>query len=206
MKTLFFALLPFLLNAVEPPPQASTPIYYLSSNAQTDDIVRALLPNIITINYDLPLIQEIDLRAIVAAQIKEAYKEKDGVIIAEQSGLTLKALNRLPGPFYPWFQMELGNLGIVNLAHSMGNDAAEIITVVGFAKNKDNIQFFEGRLLGRVVTSRGIQGTNWDSIFVPEGQTKTLSEMDPLLKNSLSSRRFAFDHLKAYLNLPEKRL
>lgn len=199
MKTLFFALLlPFLLTAAE------DPTYYLSSNGQTDVIVRALLPNIITINYDIPLIQEIDFRAIVAAQIKEAYKEREGVFIAEQSGLALNALNGLPGPFYPWFQMQLGNVGIVNIARSMGNDTAEIITVVGYAKSKDNIQFFEGRLPGKVVTSRGLQGTNWDSIFVPDGQVKTLAEMDFLLKNSLSSRRFAFDRLKAYLNLPEK--
>lgn len=201
MKILFFALLPFLLVAADAPQQ----IYYLSSNAQTDVIVRSLLPNIITINYDVPLIQEIDLRAIVGAQIKEAYREREGVFIAEQSGLALKALNGLPGPFYPWFQMELGNVGIVNLARVLGNDAAEIITVVGYAKNKGNIQFFEGRLQGKIVTSRGIQGTNWDSIFVPEGQIKTLAEMDPLLKNTLNSRRFAFDRLKAYLNLPEKR-
>lgn len=208
MKTIFFALLPFLLSAAtpeNPPDFPQTPIYYLSSNGQTDNIVRALLPNIITINYDIPLIQELDLRAIIGAQIKEAYRErKEGIFIAEQSGLALKALNGLPGPFYPWFQMQLGNVGVVNIARAMGNDTAEIITVVGYAKNKTDIQFFEGRLQGRVVTSRGVQSSNWDSIFMPEGQSKTLSEMDPLLKNALSSRRFAFDHLKAYLNLPEK--
>jgi non-canonical purine NTP pyrophosphatase (RdgB/HAM1 family) len=213
MKTIIFALLlPFLLTAATPetplnpdPAPSGTSIYYLSSNGQTDSLVRALLPNIITINYDIPLIQEIDLRSIVAAQIIEAFQyRKEGVFIAEQSGLSLKALNGLPGPLYPWFQMQLGNIGIVNLVRALGNESAEIKTVVGYAKDKDNIQFFEGSLQGKVVPPRGIQRTNWDTIFMPEGQVKTLAEMDPLLKNSLSSRRFAFDHLKAYLNLPEK--
>lgn len=201
MKAIFFALLPLFLYSAPP---EDPPTYYLSSNAQTDDIVRALLPHIITLNYDVPLIQEMNLRAIITAQFKEAYRTREGIFIAEQSGLSLNALNGLPGPFYPWFQMQLGNVGIVNVAKAMGNDKAEIITVVGYAKSKDDFQFFEGRLEGRVVTARGFQGANWESIFVPEGQTKTLSEMDSLLKNALSSRRYAFDHLKGYLNLPEK--
>lgn len=213
MKYLLQALLPFLLSAslnaadsltaVEPPITVPLQVYYLTSGNHQEELVQTILPNIKILAYDVPLIQEMDLRTIIKAQFKVAYEYREGIFIAEQSALALSALNGLPGPFYPWFQMQIGNLGISNLGISLGNTAAEIITIVGYAGGPEDIHFFEGRLKGKVVSPRGIQSANWESIFVPDGLEKTLSELDPLLKNTLNSRRFAFDSLRAYLNRPK---
>lgn len=179
--------------------QESLPLYFLTSNPGKFAEVKALLPNVKLLNYDLPEIQEIDPKQIIFAKLMEAFKYRQGQFIVEDTSLYLDALNGLPGPLIKWFELKLGNVGIVNLVRALGNDKAEAVTYIGYAKNPKDVHFFEGRLRGRIVPLRGDFGFGWDPIFMPEGQTKTLAEMGPELKNSLSMRQQALTKLRDYL-------
>lgn len=180
--------------------KAPLPIYFLTSNPGKYAEVKALLPNVKNLTLDLPEIQSIDPRQIIYAKLQEALKYHEGQFIVEDTSLNLEALNGLPGPLIKWFELKLGNSGIVDLVRALGNDKAEAITYFGYAEGPGKIHFFEGRLKGRIVPIRGDFGFGWDPIFEPEGQTKTLAEMDPDFKNSLSMRKEALIKLKAYID------
>lgn len=73
----------------------------------------------------------------------------------------------------------------------------------------DNIKFrADGIIKGVIIeTPRGLNGFGYDPIFLPDGQSKTLAEMSPSEKNSLSHRASAAKAIKPKLipyfqNLP----
>lgn len=59
---------------------------------------------------------------------------------------------------------------------------------------------FEGTVNGRLVwPMRGENGFGFDPIFLPDGETETFGEMDPMRKHAMSHRAVAFAKLKAGL-------
>jgi len=59
----------------------------------------------------------------------------------------------------------------------------------------------EGRWHGHVLhASRGMQGFGYDPLFLPQGQTLSAAELDPVLKNTLSHRALALARLQALLS------
>ena len=48
--------------------------------------------------------------------------------------------------------------------------------------------------------SRGMQGFGYDPLFLPQGQTLSAAELDPVLKNTLSHRALALARLHALLS------
>lgn len=63
--------------------------------------------------------------------------------------------------------------------------------------------FFEGILEGTITTEpRGTSGFGYDPVFVPAGQTRTLAELGPELKNQLSHRARALAKLRDFLQNP----
>lgn len=183
-----------LVHADDPPP-----LYYLLQQPQKGTDVEAIFPNIQPLSYDLPDVLAYDLKTIISARLQTAFQFREGSFFTDATGLSVTAINGLPGPFYPWFQQQIGNHGIVNLARSLGNMQAEVVSIVGYAKDPNQIVFFSSKVRGTLVSLRGIQGDNWDPIFQPEGYTKTLAEMDAVTKQALSPRRFALEQLKGYL-------
>lgn len=197
---LAFLLFTLPIAAAENSAQKQHALYFLLSNSVEQNEVRAFFPSIQLITYDLPDIQDVDPKAIVTARIKSAFQfRKEGTFVTQETGLALTALNGLPGALYKWFQLKLGNQGLVDLARALGNDKAEIVSFVAFAKNPEEIIYFSAILRGHLVSLRGDQGLEWEAIFQPDGEEKTLAEMDTVLKQSLSPRRAALEKLKVYL-------
>ncbi len=93
----------------------------------------------------------------------------------------------------------MGNDGLYELVEKFNNSKAIAKTIIGYAKNKDLVQFFEGTVEGQIVAPRGNTEFGWDPIFQPMGYTKTFAEMDQTEKNELSMRRIAVNQLKAAL-------
>ena len=52
---------------------------------------------------------------------------------------------------------------------------------------------FSGEVRGQIARApRGDRGFGWDTIFIPDGETRTFAEMTPEEKDRLSMRRKAF--------------
>jgi inosine triphosphate pyrophosphatase len=149
------------------------------------------------IAIDLPEIQSLDSREIVADKLRRAYEIVGGPVIVEDVSAGLDSLNGLPGPFYKFFEQKLGRDALYKLA-GQENIAVTIACCAGYYGGVDMV-FGEGVLRGKVVSPRGANGFGFDPVIVPEGESRTLAEMSPEEKNSLSHRHKALEALLSQL-------
>jgi inosine triphosphate pyrophosphatase len=174
-------------------------LYFITGNKNKFDEVAAILPGIEQLDIDLPEIQELDPHEIIKAKLTEAFKHKSGEFIVEDTSLYFDCLNGLPGPLIKWFLKTVGNEGLANIVEKMGNKKAQAKTMIGYATNTENVNFFEGVVEGEIVQPRVPSNFGWDPIFKPSGYSKTFAEMEKSEKNEISMRRMAVNNLKDFL-------
>jgi non-canonical purine NTP pyrophosphatase (RdgB/HAM1 family) len=174
-------------------------LYFITGSKNKFVEVQTVLHDIEQMDIDLVEIQELDAHAIIAAKLAEARKtHAGGALIVEDTSLYLNDLNGLPGPLIKWFMKSIGNLGLAKLAQTFGG-AAVAKTIIGYADESGEVQFFEGEVHGEIVAPRGDTNFGWDPIFKPEGHDKTFAEMTAEEKNAISMRRIAAEKLKQHL-------
>lgn len=173
-------------------------IYFVTGSNDKFKEANSIVSNLERIDIDLTEIQSLDPKEIIEAKLKEATKHKEEGFVVEDTSLYLKCLNGLPGPLIKWFLKTIGNEGLAKIAEKLDNNLAEAKTAIGYME-KGEVRFFEGSILGKVVTPRGENGFGWDAIFMPDGYSKTFAEMTEEEKNSLSMRKVAFAKLKDFL-------
>lgn len=173
--------------------------YFITGNKNKFEEVRSILGKVEQLDIELPEIQDIDAHKIVKAKLLEALKHKEGDFIVEDTSLYLDCLNGLPGPLIKWFMKAIGNIGLYKLSKKLGNDKAQAKTIVGYAKNRQNIHFFEGVVKGKIILPKGKSGFGWDPIFKPDRASKSFAEMDSAEKNAISMRRIALNKLKKFM-------
>lgn len=179
-------------------------LYFITGNRNKFEEIKSVFPKIEQLDMDLPEIQEIDAKKIIEAKLLEALNHLEGEFVVEDSSLYLDCLSGFPGPLAKWLLKAIGNKGLVELTEKMGNNRAESKTIIGYAKNSNEIYFFEGGVSGQIVTARGIDNFGWDPIFQPDGYIKTFGEMDEEEKQSLKMRRVAALKLKEFLETNAK--
>lgn len=180
-------------------------LYFITGNKNKFDEAQTILGGELEqLDIDLPEIQHIDAREVVKDKLQEALKHHDGPLIVEDVSFEMKSLNGFPGPLVKWMIDAMGVGGLYKVADKMGNLVAYSIATIGYAKNKNEIYFFEGRLKGKLVPNIGTSGFAFDRIFIPDGHTKRFSEMTSEEKNKISHRRLALDKLKEFLENEKK--
>lgn len=178
-------------------------IYFITGNKNKLDEIKSVLPSVEQLNIDLPEIQEIDAKEIIKQKLLEALNHSVGEFIVEDTSLYLDCLNGLPGPLIKWFLKTIGNKGLAEIAEKLGNSGAEAKTIIGYAKNHEEIYFFEGTIKGKIIFPQGETNFGWDPIFLPDGYQKTFAEMSREEKNEISMRRKALDKLDEFLKTPK---
>lgn len=152
------------------------------------------------LDIDLTEIQSLDPHEIIRHKLQEALKHEAGEFIVEDTSMYLDCLNgQLPGPYIKWFLKVLGPQGIANIALSMGQTGAKSMVVIGYAKNANDIKFFEGVNEGTIVSPVGENDFGWGPIFKPKGWDKTYGEMQRKEKYEISMRALATKKLKEFL-------
>ena len=175
-------------------------ITFVSGNKTKVKEIQHLMPGIKILDIDLPEIQELDSTKIITAKLKAALEHTQGPIIVDDTSLYLDCFKgQLPGPLIKWFLNTVKNTGLVELTHTLGSSGAQAKTVIGYAKDRDSIAFFEGSFTGSIVPPQGTHGFGWDHVFMPDGHTTTLACMDTEAKNAISMRGQAIATLKEYL-------
>lgn len=173
-------------------------IFFITGNKNKYEEVKAILGSVEQLDIDLPEIQSLSSQEIIEHKLNSAFQHHNGEFIVEDNSLILSGMNGMPGPLIKWYLKSIGNEGLVKLAKVFGNKA-EAKVVFGYAKNRDNVSYFEGVITGTIVTPRGDKGFGWDPIFQPDGYNKTFGEMDFEEKNQFSMRRIALEKLKTVL-------
>lgn len=174
-------------------------LHFITGNKNKLFEAQSVIPGVEQLDINLPEIQEIDAHKIIEAKLQEAFNRHDGEFIVEDTSLYLACLNGLPGPLIKWFMKAIDVGGLADLAERFNNQEAEAKTIIGYARNKDDIKYFEGVIKGKIVHPRGETKFGWDPIFQPEGYDKTFAEMGIEEKNTISMRRLAMNKLDNYL-------
>jgi len=144
--------------------------------------------------------------AVIKAEAA-AKAAPDSIVLADDSGLVIPALNGAPGIFSARFSAEgtdAANRGKLLSELSGKSDRSAYFVCAAVLIFPDKSVFAtEGRCYGKIIEScRGENGFGYDPLFVPEGFDKTLAELSEDEKNSLSHRGKAFRKLIAAL-LPQ---
>jgi non-canonical purine NTP pyrophosphatase (RdgB/HAM1 family) len=127
---------------------------------------------------DIEEIQSLDLKEIAEYKARQAYKVIGSPVLVEDVALVFEGLGGLPGPFIKWFEISLGLEKICQLVNSLSSSNATAKVCFVYFDGESPV-FFEGQLTGSIVKQpRGNNGFGFDPIFVPNGSTLTLAEMD----------------------------
>ena len=118
--------------------------------------------------------------------------------IADDSGLSVNALNGAPGIFSARYAGTHGD-DLANLNKVLKNmdgvldRAAAFHCAAAFAKPDGFELVVEEQLIGRLTTTAiGESGFGYDPIFIPDGFEITTAQMNPALKDQISHRGMAF--------------
>ncbi len=117
-------------------------------------------------------------------------------VIADDSGLEVEGLNNLPGIHSARYAGPKASDG-ENVAkllkmlqiRSAGNRKARFVCAMVAFDPEGQEHVFEGTVEGTISEKvRGTGGFGYDPVFIPNGETKTFSELGQAIKNKLSHR------------------
>lgn len=121
--------------------------------------------------------------------------------IADDSGLSVNALNGAPGIFSARYAGthgdDLANLNkVLSDMDQVRDRSAAFHCAAAFAKPDGFEIVVEAKLLGRLTTVPiGDDGFGYDPIFIPDGFEITTAQMSPAQKDQISHRGMAFREL-----------
>lgn len=149
---------------------------------------------------DLDEIQSLDLRQICEHKARQAFETIKSPVLVEDTGLTIDALGKLPGPFIKWFIQELGLEGICRLVDAKKRGATAEICFGYFDGHL--MKLFTGKVEGTIAEHPlGPPDFGWNPIFIPKGSTKTYAEMNDEETERFSLRTTTvYPELKKFLN------
>jgi XTP/dITP diphosphohydrolase len=146
--------------------------------------------------------------AIKAVAISESVSD---LVLADDSGLTVDALNGEPGVYSARFagedatdaQNRLKLIGLLKTSPAQEFPARFQCEMV-LAHHGEILGSFSGKVEGIVVPfERGDHGFGYDSMFVPAGYDQTFAELPSETKNSLSHRARALAQVVTFLQNAE---
>lgn len=165
-------------------------------------------------NYDVVTMAELNLpepdetestfcgNALLKA--RHAAEASGLVALADDSGLSVRALNGAPGIFSarwagPDKDFSHAMAKVEQRLEEIGPDdrAAWFTSALAVAWPQGPAVVVEGRVDGTLTfPPRGNRGFGYDPVFIPEGHDQTFGEMEPAYKDSISHRARAFALLK----------
>ena len=186
---------------------------------KTEEIRKLLDPFIETIEdlQSYPEIGEIvetgltfeDNAAIKATAVGD-YLGNSSLVLSDDSGLEVKALEGQPGVFSARYAGENASDSqnrrkLLNELKKRDPDrsdwSAAFRCVMVLVRGSRRLAKFEGSVHGTISeVEKGDKGFGYDSIFIPEGFQNSFAELPLEIKNSMSHRGRALSDLKSWLS------
>ena len=132
----------------------------------------------------------------------------EALVIADDSGLCVDALNGYPGVISARYAGEHGddmanNRKLLRELAAMPSEkphTARFVCVISLAQGGKEIGSFPGVVEGSITLNpRGTNGFGYDPLFIPTGYKVTTAEMRPQDKDAISHRGLALAGLTAFL-------
>jgi XTP/dITP diphosphohydrolase len=146
-----------------------------------------------------------DLEGNSFLKAETIFKRYGHVVISDDSGLEVDALDGAPGVYSARYAGEPRNDQrntdkLLDELQDVSNRRAQFRTVITLMNAKNSFQF-EGIVSGAIVKSpRGRGGFGYDPIFVPDGYEQTFAELAADEKNKISHRANAIEKLLHFLD------
>lgn len=124
-------------------------------------------------------------------------------VFGEDSGIEVEGLNNLPGIHSARYAGPKASdaenvaklLKMLSIRQVSNRNAQFKSLIVAFDPTGQE-HIFEGELKGKLsIKATGTAGFGYDSVFIPEGETKTLAELGQAFKNKVSHRAVAVGKL-----------
>ena len=155
----------------------------------------------------LPLIEEIGGTFVENAILKAAgvSQHREGLIVADDSGLEVDALGGAPGIFSARYSgpeaTAAANIDkVLREMAGIVERSARFHCALALARAGKLLQTFEGTVEGTIIdVPRGTGGFGYDAIFVPEGFEATFAELPATTKNQISHRARAIGKMRETL-------
>ena len=191
-------------------------LFIASSNQGKIKEMKALLgtvPYLVTSALELPdkiEVEETGQSYRENALLKaEAYRKLvKGLIVGEDSGLEIRALDNKPGLYSArWLGEEAGdqekNMEILRLLADVKDRRACFITLAALLAEDGTVTYFEGRVEGTIAyDQQGTNGFGYDPLFIlPDGRRMAVISSEE--KNLVSHRARAFKQVAEYLRRRE---
>jgi len=152
-------------------------------------------------DVELPEIQAGTIEEVAREKAREAFRRLERACVVEDSALGFAAWSGLPGPYVKWFERLAGLDALCRSLDGFRDRRATATCVLAFRSETEQLTAI-GRIEGSIVDKpRGSGGFGWDSIFVPDGETRTFAEMSASEKNAISHRRRAWEDLRRKIRL-----
>ena len=146
------------------------------------------------------------LEANAFIKIKDIECGEDDIIIGDDTGLFVRALNGEPSVYSARYAGEEGNdeknrTKLLKALEGIEDRSAYFKTVIAVKRGNETYTV-EGICSGRIIEEeRGDAGFGYDPIFVPDGEEKTFAEMTDDEKNKISHRGHALQAFIRSINL-----
>jgi len=167
-------------------------ILFITGNKKKVEEVKAITGlNVVAKSLDIPEIQALNVEEVAKTKAQTAFQMTGHPVIVDDTGMSIDALNGLPGALVSWFLDALKPKGIVKLLSGEGNRKASVSTCIAYA-DQTGVFTFTGTVVGKIADSpKGKSGFGYDPIFIPKGQDRTYAQMSSDEKNEISMRKIA---------------
>lgn len=180
-----------------------TSLVFVTQNQNKVNDVKKLLPDfdIEHIDFEVPEIQSLDPREIVEHKLRFAFDKVQKPCFVMDASLFMDCLNGFPGTFIKWwFEKTVGAEKTCEIAKLFNQFGCQWTTVLGYFDGKET-HFLEETVNGTIPTEpRGTNGYHWDTIFIPEGDSRTFAEMTFEEKQSFAVTKKLMNRLKDLVN------
>ena len=156
-------------------------INFITSNKNKVKEFRQILEPEIKVNHipiSYPEMRSDNPKEIAKMSAEMLANKLKKIVVVEDSGLFIKALNDFPGTCSAYIHKRIGLRGIIKLMKGVKERECTYKSAVAYCKPKKKAISFLGEEKGNVAQRiRGNYGFGHDPIFIPEGSGKTYGEM-----------------------------
>ena len=160
-------------------------LYYATTNKHKEEEANEFFGkkygfNIEIINPDFEIleIQADDCKKVAAFSAKYAADKLNIPILKSDSGIYIEALGGLPGPYNHYFDKQIGVEKFLELFKNETNRKVRLEHCFAYCEPGEEPIVFSGGGTGTIsYEARGTRGRWHDKFYIPDGETKTLSEL-----------------------------
>lgn len=181
-------------------------LYFVTTNkhkfTEAADIMRQYDIKLVQINQSYEENHDSSLEQIAQQAARKMTQQLRKPLVVEDTGLFFQAFSQFPGALPKFIFATLGYRGIFKLLAGESRGAC-FKTAVAFAQPGHDPIIFTATMEGEITTTIHHPRKDvmpYDRIFIPQGETKTISGMSLKKKNSFSQRSKVFHQLGQFLS------